>query len=290
MSRSIRQPAFERHAVAFLDILGFKDFIAKVEEIRDGDEAHQFAQLQKVIRSPLNLDNDRQQQRFPREVGLQIIHISDSFILSAPITNDNRSDYSGLTAVLIKIIQIAHQLLKMGFLVRGGIAVGNVYRPPRNIFGTGYQNAYETEQNPRTPNVRFHQSALDFLKQNDHRGYPVAKFSIFAQEGDQLLLDTLNTHWSYLGQKHEDRSQLPKVFEDYKTTIERNLARLSPGRAREKWEWMARFFNAKLRDASDLRSMSPIRVEDVLNFRFGPAVEEAPPTFKEAFGRFMLRK
>ncbi len=284
----MRQPVFEQCAVAFLDILGFSDFIAKVE-IPSSDEARDFARLQKVIAAQLvfTTNNAKQQHRFPKDVGLEIIHISDSFILSAPISNNSLPGYNGLTAVMIKTIQLAHQLLKTGFLMRGGIAVGNVYRTSKNIFGTGYQNAYKTEQGLRTPNVRFHQSVLDFLKEDTYPGFPVAEFSIFAQEADQLLLDTLNTHWSYVGEKDEDRSKIPEIFSGYRTTIERNLAGLPPGGARDKWEWMARFFNAKLRDASDLRSMTRIQIEDLLKFRFGPAVEEPPPTFHEAFGQFM---
>ncbi len=104
--------------------------------------------------------------------------------------------------------------------MRGGVAVGNVYRTSKNIFGTGYQNAFKTEQCPRTPNVRFHQSVLDFLKEDTYPELPVAKFSIFAQEADQLLLDTLNTHWSYVDQKHEHRSKIPEIFSGYGTTIE----------------------------------------------------------------------
>lgn len=43
----VRQPVFEQCAVAFLDILGFSDFITKVE-IPSSDEARDFARLQKV--------------------------------------------------------------------------------------------------------------------------------------------------------------------------------------------------------------------------------------------------
>ncbi len=62
--------------------------------------------------------------------------------------------------------------------------------------------------------------------------------------------------------------------------IERNLVHLPPGDARDKWAWMARFFNAKLRDASDLRAVTPIQIENLLKFSFGPAVEDPPPTFQ----------
>jgi hypothetical protein len=285
-SNPMPKPIFKRSAVAFLDILGFREFIKKVE-ISGSKEAQEFAKLQDVIDAQLRFtsNDDQQIHLFPKEVELKIIHISDSFILSAPIHNKKRPGYSGITAVLIKTIQLSHQLLKMGFLLRGGIAVGNVYRTGRNIFGTGYQNAYETETTAKFPRILFHASAVEFLNNETHPGYPVSRHSIFVEEGDQLLLDTLNTHWSYLGQDVEDGSRLPEIFGSYRSMIENNLKELPPGDPREKWAWMARFFNAKLRDTNDLRSITPINIESFSKFRFGQAVEEPPVTSPAAWMR-----
>ncbi|EQD56538.1 hypothetical protein B2A_05202 [mine drainage metagenome] len=139
---------FTRCAVAFLDILGFKRFIESAEST-ESPEFSQFCELQRVIHRQLDyIQTSRgesgQGHRFPMDVWLQIVYISDSFVLSAPICNESDMGYSGMVAVALKSIQLAHQLLKMGFLLRGGLAVGNLYRTESNIFGAAYQAAYET--------------------------------------------------------------------------------------------------------------------------------------------------
>src|SRR5258707_7496816 len=105
---------FTQCAVAFLDILGFKDFIVAAE-VTGSKEFEQFCQLQDAIDRQLEFatDDEQEQHRFPKDVGLTAIHISDSFVLSAPISNENRSGYSGLVAAAIKTIQLAHQLIGM---------------------------------------------------------------------------------------------------------------------------------------------------------------------------------
>jgi hypothetical protein len=279
--------SFAQHAVAFLDILGFKNFITAAE-VSGSEEFAQFSQLLGVIDRQLQLvtDDGREQHKFPRDVGLTTIHISDSFVLSAPVNNEARPDYSGLVAVAIKTIQLAHRLIDMGFLLRGGIAVGSVYRTPINIFGTGYQKAFETENDlAKTPRVLLHESAAARLETDYHSCLRLGKLSIFMREGEEYILDTLYTHWSYVGDQRD--YDLVKLFNDYKATIEHKLSTLSDDRARSKWEWMAKFFNAKQRDCSDLRGVSPIGLDQSSAFAFGPVIKQPPMNFREAFGPFL---
>jgi len=286
---------FTRCAVAFLDILGFKRFIEAAERT-ESPEFSQFCELQRVI--PRQLDciqtsrsEPGQGHRFPQDVGLQIVYISDSFVLSAPICNESGIGYSGVVAVALKSIQLAHQLLKMGFLLRGGLAVGNLYRTESNIFGTAYQAAYETERSAATPRVLFHRSALEHFKTDCHIGNPLGQLSIFAQEGDEVILDTLAVHWSYVADEPGvDVSQtLSQTFRSHKAMIERQLVEIPPGRAREKWEWMAKYFNAKRLHSSQLASVEAIEIDKYSLFRFGPLIPPAASTFEEAFGPFMAQ-
>ena len=98
------------------------------------------------------------------------------------------------------------------------------------------------------------------------------------------MLDTLNTHWSYIG---EDRNcDVPQIFDDYRTKIEGNLSALPVGGPREKWEWMAKLFNAKQQSVSDLRGVARLDADKLSNFVFGQNDNEKT-TFREAFGLFM---
>jgi hypothetical protein len=275
---------FIQSAVAFLDILGFKGFISTAE----AENSKEFCRLLDAIGRQLSYiyNGSAQQNLFPADVGLKIINISDSFVLSAPINSEKHPNYSGLVAVAIKAIQLAHELLKMGFLLRGGIAVGSVYRTDTNIFGTGYQKAYETESSlANSPRVLLDKSAADLLRTTTHYGCPIDSFPIFIREGDKFMLDIFYTHWSFFG--NYINHDLIGTFEIYKSKIEENLSTLPPGRSRDKWKWMAEFFNSKLKHSSDLRHLSPIDLDKFSQFVFRPAIEEEPATFEEAFGQFM---
>jgi hypothetical protein len=68
--------------------------------------------------------------------------------------------------------------------------------------------------------------------------------------------------------------------------MERQLAGLPSGRAREKWEWMAKYFNAKQRHSSELASIGAIESEKYSLFRFGPLITHSESTFKQAFESF----
>ena len=284
---------FTPHAVAFLDLLGFKRFIEAAERA-ESLAVSDFRELQCIISGQLDFTQTSrgapgQEHLFPRDVGLQIVHVSDSFVLSAPISNDPYTGYSGMVAVALKSIQLAHQLLKMGFLIRGGIAVGNLYRTESNIFGSAYQAAYETEQCAVMPRVLFHPSAVKHFKTNSHMGIPLGALSIFAQDGDEIILDTLAVHWSYVGNEAgpDVLQTIERTFISHKTKIERELANLPPGRAREKWEWLAKYFNAKLHHASQLASVGAIEMGNNLKFRFGPLIAQPASTFEETFEPFI---
>jgi hypothetical protein len=282
------EPQFTPCAVAFLDILGFERFIEAAERV-DSHESRQFCELQTVISSQLEFNQTKdapgQDHCFPSDVGLQIVHVSDSFVLSAPLCNDACPGYSGVVAVSIKSIQLAHQLLKMGFLVRGGLAVGNLYRTESNVFGTAYQAAYKTERCAGNPRVLFHQSAAAHLDTDAHMGVPLCGLSIFAKEGDEIILNTLAAHPTYVG----DRTgiDVAETFRSYKKTIEQQLSELPRGRAREKWEWMARYFNAKQRHSIELTSVGTIEMDNYRLFQFGPLITHSGSTFQEAFASFL---
>jgi hypothetical protein len=271
---------FRTCAVAFLDILGFQNFIRRVEE-PDSEALNEFSRLQEVIRRQLifTTSDTQQQHLFPSDLGLECIHISDSFILSAPISSDAHPGYSGLVAVSIKAIQLSHQLLGMGFLLRGGISVGNVYRTPKNIFGTGYQDAYNTEAYcAATPRILFHQSAAKALENDHHSGVKTTNLSIIMKEDHQFILDSLNTHWSYVGDDPD--FNVLDVYNGYRATIIKNIADATDTKLRAKWEWAAGLFNAKQRDSSALIKVAPINIDNSSRFAFnlGAGQEYSSPS------------
>lgn len=238
---------FSSHAVAYLDILGFSKFIEDAE--KNPDKLKQLDKLfNKVI--PRELSAEGKNSQYPAYFGLKCLSISDGFIVSAPISE--HPTHPALVVVSIKAIQIAHSLLDMGFLVRGAIAVGNVYRTDSNILGTGYQEAVNGEKNAGNPHIVLTKSAENAL--NDFIEKSGCRYSIFAKnELEQIILNSIHPQeQSYLPDPDGDVNE---YFCKYRNTILENLSIDNP-RAKEKWLWFAGFFNANVKYFSRIKDKS----------------------------------
>lgn len=248
---------FEERAVAFLDILGFTDFISKAEK-PESEEYKSLCNLQAVIEMEIEA------KEFHPRLKPDCKFFSDSVILSAVVDKNN---YDGLVGVTIKTIQIAHQLLHMGILMRGGIAVGTVSHSESNIYGTGYINAYETESKLAvTPRILLHKSAEIILNEEGmYSGGQIRGLSTYIKEGEHWIVDTLHPHETYIPSEAQN---IPKLFEGYRNKIIENLQRHPLGSSvRSKWEWMAEFFNWKLKERSELSGVKQIEISSITPFK-----------------------
>ena len=109
---------FKKRAVAFLDILGFKEITKQAEQ--KPDHLDRLCELRAILDDHVRFNNATLDDTVPDEVKPLYIFISDSIILSVPLRHDK---YDGLAIVIIKSIEIAHKLFELGYLLRGGINV-----------------------------------------------------------------------------------------------------------------------------------------------------------------------
>ena len=150
------------------------------------------------------------------------------------------SNVDGLDVVVIKCIEIAQKLLEMGFLVRGGISVGSVWHTDTNIFGSGYIDAYKTEQKARHPRIALSPKASEAWK----AGYRIVPDLCLA-DADCECVDVLHPY--YL-RTNEHGIPYENSFRQFSAHILQNLSTLPLGSdSRSKWEWMAGFFNSAIR-------------------------------------------
>jgi len=244
---------FKPYSVAYLDILGFSRFVEDAEKNQDKLE-----QLNKLFSEviPREISDNGRNREFPSHIGLNCLSCSDSIVVSAPVTDG--TSFHALTAVSIKAIQIAHALLDMGFLVRGAIAVGNVYRTDSNIFGTGYQKAVEAEKEECYPRIVLAESAEQVLNDLIKNGQ---RFSIFTRdERERIILDSIYPHQNYLP---DPTGGVDEYFRRYRGTIIKNLTHDDP-KAKEKWRWFAGLFNANVRYFSEIHDDNLIEAAQIL--------------------------
>jgi len=230
---------FENRAVAFIDILGFKNFVNDAVANNNVDSLDKLVHLLSSAVPGLNgvVDGSVPKHLIPCH-----IYISDCIILSAPISDPSVPSYNGLSTVVMRVIQLSHRLLGAGHLIRGGISVGDVWHSASNIIGPAYQEAFQLEHKGQEPVVVLSPTAKQHWKSPsrlclDHGG------EVFV---NSLFADYIPNSCGY--------GVIEKTYKEYAELAEKRLGEGLDGSAKEKWQWFKDFVQA---EASDGQKWKP---------------------------------
>jgi hypothetical protein len=128
---------YQDRVVCFLDILGFRERIAKTLKADGTDSPDNIAQLANALDGIREiLDIDRPEDRPETE----ITQFSDSIVISF-----SSGAESGVFFAVLSILWVQIGLVLRGILCRGGIARGRLIHTPKMLFGPAMVNAYLLE-------------------------------------------------------------------------------------------------------------------------------------------------
>lgn len=119
---------YEKRIVAFVDILGFKTIIE--DSINDISLRQKVLEVTKIIHS----------KRTGNIEDIQVTTFSDSAVISYPLNMRNALFYT-----IIDIIHLQLELGHKGIMLRGGIAIGDLYHNEDIVFGPAMNEAYYLE-------------------------------------------------------------------------------------------------------------------------------------------------
>ncbi len=217
--------AFRDSYVAFIDILGFAQLAAKA----DTDSA-----ARETIRLGLRCFSSIM-GRYPNP-DLHFAQFSDTLIFSS------KRDENGLFYVLEATINVAFELLKVGMLVRGGVAAGNLEHTDEMLFGKALVDAYDLERVGGPPRIVVSEAVI-----NDGPSQRILKelwsSAVFLDEYD--LSHAVHT-LLYVETYHSDamgRLTAAELESMGRMIGIRANARGEPPAIRAKWRWMARYWN-----------------------------------------------
>jgi len=161
---------YTKAIVTFIDILGFRDLVSKASF----EEIKQKIDLITYFATPLaDNDDDEGEETF----NPTIIQFSDSIIRVRPIDSGFNKKYQIgiLFHELLDLVQAQGDLINKGILLRGGIAMGDVYISGNTIFGPAFISAYDIESKlanfPRiviSPDLIKEAKTNNLLKANHH--------------------------------------------------------------------------------------------------------------------------
>lgn len=173
-------PSYEERYVAFIDILGFRNVIARTtKEPRVVED----------VRAAMNGISARAIKS--RSAGMQATSFSDNIVLSVPVSSD------ALTTLFETIDAFSTDLLTKNMLFRGAVVRGQLIHDENVVFGPALVHAYQLETNTAFhPRIMLHEIVYNDCEQYAHDGssacrtfvaidaYDVAYISPFAGIAD----------------------------------------------------------------------------------------------------------
>lgn len=257
-------PIYKEHYVAFLDILGFKDLLksASCEELYSVFEV-----LHKKSHGKLN-QNGVEIQAFDH------IHhtiLSDSIILYI------ESDIEDAFAALIHIcnqLQTSLANREHPILLRGGIAVGNLFYENDIIYGEGLSSAYLLENNlAKYPRIVFTGDMLSKGLENTKYMFVDMEGIIRPYQEDEDAL----YYADYLQPTFWSNADLIQYYDRLKTMCSFHLNQGIESGLRAKYLWL----KMKVEDAIKVHSSVAAHYKKLDE-------EEAARRFEEYNGRFSI--
>lgn len=228
---------FEDRAVAFIDILGFKE---AVDAARQGGNSHTDLEiLIDLLETAVpNLDGTVD-PTVPKDLFPKHIYISDCIILSAPLISSQMPSYRGLTILVMRVIQISHMLLSKGHLFRGGISVGPVWQTESNIVGPAYQEAYQIETKTLVPRIELSASA-----KSHWNGTEGSSNKMCLDYMNRFMVNVLHDYY-ILNKSH---GAVERAYESYRRIIDSNLSGSNhPEPVRYKWWWFKEYLESEVK-------------------------------------------
>lgn len=222
---------FENRAVAYIDVLGFKSLVNNALDAQE--DLIQLKSLISLLNSAVVVLNSRVDiSVVPQELIPKHIYLSDCIILSAPLNSSllGWERYIGIDIVVMRVIQIAHLLLKHGHILRGGIAVGLVWHSETNIVGPAYQEAYSLEQATKKPRIVLSPEAIMAWEKST-----CASSRMCISYDDAFMVNVLHDYYLLSPLQGDTDSIYDKYHLISQMMIDSNI---SDG-AKEKWQWVS---------------------------------------------------
>lgn len=128
---------YTERIVAFIDILGFKKLVES--SLCSSEVAERIHRALQLIYERKQ-DNESNDFMGLQKYGVEVAVFSDSVVISYPL------DYEGgLFFVLLDVIHLQLELMHLGILIRGGIAIGPLYHSGQIVYGPAMNQAYLLE-------------------------------------------------------------------------------------------------------------------------------------------------
>lgn len=144
-------PELQRSVVAFIDILGYGDFIDNAR--KNNQENRALLQLREALDESFFVLKDKPSDSRWGKRTYEIKAFSDNIVIGHPVILDKDAEAElGHIFFQLQFFQIT--MILKGFLIRGAISIGDLYIDNDIVFGDGLIKAYSAERDlARDPRI-----------------------------------------------------------------------------------------------------------------------------------------
>lgn len=227
----------ENRAIAFIDILGFKDLMERMSTDSElVNTVHQI--LQGILDKEQSVYEDI--TRAPFKGTLEMTSFSDCVVIS----DLQQNFYSVMASARLLYLD----LLRHGILSRGAITVGAVFHKGRIVFGGGLVDAYKLESTGAVyPRIIVPGKFRYDLEQSDaSHGYNIKFAHGLAQDSDGLWYVQPFGYPRAIPARTASEDTNGEYFRQFRDPIEAGLKRFENEcnvSVLAKYRWLARRFN-----------------------------------------------
>jgi hypothetical protein len=235
---AVGTPQLRPSVAAFLDILGYRDYIGKA--FHEGKGQKELVRLRTALDVAYQyLKDPLFGQNFDGKMAFQVRSFTDNLIIGYPIP-ERVGALHILLAVVGYIGYLQAELARQGYFARGAISVGELYVDDDIVFGPAMMEAYRAEQTVAVyPRVILCDSAEVPYREN---GPDQAAPELLVDSDRRVFIDYLD---STVMIAYPDDRPFTEFLEGHKTAV---IAKLEEFRRnpyiRAKYEWAAIYHNA----------------------------------------------
>lgn len=243
---------YEDRVVCFLDILGFGKHVLQTISDDQSIIVQEIGEIEgalEAVRDVLDLDREKY------EGSTQITQFSDCIVISFRANEQN-----GVFFTLESILWVLIELVKRGFICRGGIVYGQLIHNSRLLFGPAMIDAYELEKKAAFyPRVILDKSII--CLSGDHPAPHHNGSDEIAYVNELVIKDFDGMYYiDYFGaalkELDDPEYDYPLYLQNMSNLIEEGLKNKDAA-IRLKYQWMKEKHLAVMNDQKEVKSLFP---------------------------------
>ncbi len=135
-------PRLKRSVTAYLDILGYRDLIDRA--FKEGRAEEELKKLRLALNASYEIFRERSPTISDVPKVWELRAFTDNIVLGCPLVFGEEAG-AEMFHVFFTLAAFQFEMLRRGFFLRGGIAVGDLYMDSEIVFGPALLEAYKAE-------------------------------------------------------------------------------------------------------------------------------------------------